>query len=124
MRRRTRIFAALLGTAIVALAVGAGSASASFHLMKIRAVFLGPPGDSFVELQMTADGQNFVNGQKIDIYNATATGLHPTYILNHDVASGHSSSDAPTVAQAYATIRRATVTGGATTGSIGTPARA
>jgi hypothetical protein len=88
MSRRTRVFAALVGTAVVALAVSVASASASYHLMKIRAVFLGPPGDSFVELQMTADGQNFVNGQKIDIYNATATGLHPTYILNHDVASG------------------------------------
>jgi hypothetical protein len=87
MRSRTRTFAALLGTAMVALLVSAGSASASFHLMQIRAVFLGPADVSFVELQMYADGQNFVNGQSIDVYNAAGT-MTDHLPLNADVASG------------------------------------
>jgi hypothetical protein len=86
MRRRARMFAALMGTAMVALLVSAGSASASFHEMKIRAIFEGPVGASFVELQMYADGQNLVNGQTIDVYhNGSAT--KSTYVLGANVSN-------------------------------------
>jgi hypothetical protein len=76
---------------MLALLVSAGSASASFHLMKIRAIFEGVSGTSFVQLQMTAAGQNFVNGQTLDIYN-NVNSLHSTFNLNHDVANGQNQS--------------------------------
>lgn len=91
MARRARMFAALLGTSMLALMAAASGASASFHLMKIRAVFLGPSGDSFVELQMTAAGQTFVNGQTIDVYPNSGL-LHSTFGLNHDVSNGANQS--------------------------------
>jgi hypothetical protein len=86
-RRRTRTFATLFGVTALALMVGAATASASFHLMRIRAVFEGVPGTSFVELEMIAPGQTFVNGQTLDIYN-NVNNLHSTFNLNHDVANG------------------------------------
>ena len=70
MNRRTRLaamlFAASLGTLLFA-----ASASASFHLVKIKEVFLGAAGnDAFVELQMPAAGENEVTGQKVAFYTA------------------------------------------------------
>jgi hypothetical protein len=66
--------------AAIALAIGAfgltpGSASATFHLMKIREVATNPagPDSSYVELQMYAFGQNFVGGHKITAYTSTGT---------------------------------------------------
>src|SRR4051794_5379252 len=91
MRRRTRTFAALLGFAAVAMMVSAGSASASFHLMKIRAIFKGPADAGFIELQMTAPGQNFVNGQYIQFYGINGT-AGSKYNFTHDVASGANQS--------------------------------
>ena len=56
--------------------------------MKIRQLFLGVPANtSYVELQMTASGQNFVHGQTIDVYN-NVNSLHSSFILPSDVANG------------------------------------
>lgn len=88
MSRRTRAFAALFATAALALMVGAGSASATFHLIKIRSIFRGPsPTGAFVELQMYADGQNHVGGHQLRVYPATGT-LFSAYNLPADVANG------------------------------------
>jgi hypothetical protein len=51
----------------LALAFAAPSASASFHLMRIREVHAGP--GNYVELQMYAPGQNLVAGQHIRTYD-------------------------------------------------------
>jgi hypothetical protein len=88
MSRRTRTFAALLATAMLVLMVGAGPASASFHLMKIRSIFRGPsPSGAFIELQMYADGQNLVGGHQLRVYPASGT-IFSAYNLPANVASG------------------------------------
>ncbi len=70
MKLSTRLVAtasaATLGTLVFA-----SSASASFHLVKIKEVFLGASGnDAFVELQMPAAGENLVQGQKVTFYGS------------------------------------------------------
>src|SRR4051794_5872987 len=87
MRRRTRTFAALIGTVLVVLLVSAASAGASYHLMKIRAVFKGPTDTSFVELQMTAAGQNFTAGRHLTFYDHAGLLTHTSTALP-DVANG------------------------------------
>lgn len=90
--RRVRI-AALLA-AVVAGVVAAPPAHAAFHLMKVVEVFPGTaaqPDAQFVELQMFANGQNFVNGHAIRVYNAS--GVQTNVIsFTSDVASGANQS--------------------------------
>ena len=67
---RFRIAAAAAFTVVLGLMAFAPSAGASFHLMKIRAFFQGPtvqPNLAYVELQMTADGQNLVAGHPMRV---------------------------------------------------------
>jgi hypothetical protein len=55
-----------------ALVLEASPAAATFHEMSIREVY--PAGDaSYVELQMWAGGQNFVNGHHLILYGAGGT---------------------------------------------------
>ena len=69
MRSRRGTRALLASLAVVAGgALGASSASASYHLTKISEVHFGGAG-SFVELQMYADGQNLVGGHYIRTYS-------------------------------------------------------
>ncbi len=91
MRRRglTRVAVALITTLLVALA--SSSASASYHLTKIREVYPGSSGagynDAFVELQAYAGGQNLVAGTSISYY--TGAGLNtPTTPLTANVPNG------------------------------------
>ena len=68
MGTRRKMFGAVFGTALIALLVSAGSASASFHLIKIRSIFRSPSASgAFIELQMYADGQNLVGGHTIRV---------------------------------------------------------
>jgi hypothetical protein len=65
--------------ALMALAVSAPAASATFHLMQIREVYPGSvanPSAEYVELQMWAPDQNHVGGHVLRTYDAggTATG--------------------------------------------------
>jgi len=69
MKLRTRLavtaFAAGLGALVIA-----PSASASFHLVKIKEVYLGASGnDAFIELQMYSAGQTQVAGQKVRFFD-------------------------------------------------------
>jgi hypothetical protein len=69
MGRRARMTLTLVAATVVALFVSAASASASFHLMKIRALFEGNSATTgTIELQMTADGQNLVGGHKLCVF--------------------------------------------------------
>ena len=63
MGRGTRFVAVVAATG-VALLVGAGSASATFHLMKLREVSAGtgPADSSYVEIQAYAPLQKFLSG--------------------------------------------------------------
>jgi hypothetical protein len=85
MNRRLRMIA--LPVAVGVALIAAAPANASFHLMKVRAIFLGPTDGAFVELQMTASGQNFVHGQTIDVYPNTGS-LHSAFVIPSDVANG------------------------------------
>ena len=66
---RGKSFAAVLGTAAFAMLLSAGSASATFHLTKVREISPGNGSDnSYVEVQMYAPFQNFLsNGAKIAV---------------------------------------------------------
>jgi hypothetical protein len=84
-----RIFVLALAFALVALAGAASSASATFHLMKIRSIFRGPndPTGAFIELQMYADGQNQLSGHNLNLWNfdmSAGTGI----TLNTNVPIG------------------------------------
>jgi hypothetical protein len=82
---------ALLASAFLGMSlIAAGSASASYHLIKIRSIFRGPtgsPSGAFMELQMYAGGQQFVGGHQIRIYTATAT-TFSGFTLPSNVANG------------------------------------
>ncbi|MEA2432810.1 MAG: hypothetical protein QOG54_267 [Actinomycetota bacterium] len=95
MRIRAKV--GLLVAALCAALLPMGPARASFHLNLIREVFAGTanaPNAEYVELQMWANGQNFVSGQSIIVYDDTdteiarfefadnvANGLDQSYIL-------------------------------------------
>ncbi len=65
--------AVAIGAVLATLTVGAGSAQAAFHLMKVSEVYPGTNStsqDAFIELQMHTAGQNFVLGHDVDYYTA------------------------------------------------------
>ena len=86
--------ARLIATAVAASAASlafAGSASASFHEIKIKEVFLGSLGnDSFVELQMYSPNQTQVAGQTIKFFTATGATLGTSAPLTGNVGNGQS----------------------------------
>jgi hypothetical protein len=64
VRRGTRAFVGALGAVLAVSLLGAASASATFHLVKIREISPGTDtqDDSYVEVQMFAGFQNFLSG--------------------------------------------------------------
>lgn len=72
---RRRVTGIALSLSLALAAVLATSAHASFHLMKIRELDPGTPAgmNGFMELQMTAAGQNLVVGQQVKVYNSAGT---------------------------------------------------
>jgi hypothetical protein len=86
MGRTLKSIAAVLTLAGTIVLVLAGTASASFHDIRIRAVFLGGANNGSVELQMTSDGQNLTNGQTLRLY-PNAGMLFSSFVLPN-VANG------------------------------------
>ena len=87
------MFAGGLAAAVVALLLGAASASATFHLMKVREISPGTDGqdNSFVEVQMYARLQNFLSGgAALLVCNASCTSAPVTFSPFTDVAHGDS----------------------------------
>lgn len=87
MRRRRILFA--VGMALLAAAVLASPACATFHLIKIREVYPGSaaaPDSGYVELQMYSSGQNHVQGHALTVYDAkgspTGTFTFPADVAN------------------------------------------
>jgi hypothetical protein len=73
VRRGTRAFAALIGLATAGLLLSAASASATFHLIKVKEVFPGTvaqPESDYVELQSFSPFQNQVQFGQLQVYNA------------------------------------------------------
>jgi hypothetical protein len=83
-RVRAGVAAAATLTLGLVLAAPAG---ATYHEMRIRAIFKGPTDVSFVELQMTEPGQNLTAGRKLTYYDSAATTTHSSPVFT-DVASG------------------------------------
>jgi hypothetical protein len=84
-------FLLLFALVSLGIAVMATSASASFHLMKIREVSPGTgSNDSYVEIQMEAPGQNFLsNGAGLAVCNATCSPAPATFGSFTNVANGN-----------------------------------
>ena len=73
MGRGTARFLTVLATATFGLLLTAASASATFHLIKVREVFPGSsahPDSSYVELQAYSPFQNQVQFGELHVYNA------------------------------------------------------
>jgi hypothetical protein len=89
MRTRSRFGRIALAAILAATGLGVTSASAgaAFHLMSIREVHAASPGD-YVELQMYASGQNFVDGHTITTYDSTGAQTGAQFVF----PSGASSS--------------------------------
>ena len=86
-------FAAVSTVAVLGLLVSAASASATFHLMKIREISPGTNAsdDSYVEVQMYAPFQSFLsNGAKIATCNSTCTVSPMVFSPFSNVANGNS----------------------------------
>lgn len=66
-RHRGGVLAALV---VVALAAVASSASAAFHLMKVREVYPGASNDSYVVLQMLFKNENALGNHALRLYDA------------------------------------------------------
>lgn len=82
----------LLVTTVFLLA--APSATATFHLMKITEVYAGSPAQSnsqFIELTMYAGGQNNVNGQSVEVFNAAGTSVG-VFTFTGNVSNGTNQS--------------------------------
>jgi hypothetical protein len=63
-----------LATVLILATVIPSQASAAFHLNKIREVFVGA-GNSYVELQAYASGENFLDGHEVTLYDSTGNAL-------------------------------------------------
>jgi hypothetical protein len=74
MRRGIGLF--VFTTALVAALAAAPAAQATFHLIKVREVYPGSAGDSYVELQMYAGGQTFLTNHAMTVYDASGALVH------------------------------------------------
>jgi hypothetical protein len=93
MRGRRHIAASLAALSLT-LALSAPPASASFHLISIRELYTGfaaNPAVEYVELQMYADGQQFVQGHSIRTYDAAGV-LQQANTFPADVLRGSNQS--------------------------------
>jgi hypothetical protein len=90
--RRKSTFVVALVLAALGLAGVASTASATFHLIKVREVRPGTaaaPDSGYVELQMYFSFQRFVSNGQLRIYNANGT-TASTFQPPSDVANGES----------------------------------
>jgi len=74
-RSARSIHGAGVATALLALLLGE-TAHAAFHLARIDEVMVGYDGDpavQFVEVRMLSGGQNFTDGVKLGLFDATGT---------------------------------------------------
>ncbi len=95
MRRRATRLLVSFGVVSAALLVGSASASATFHLMQIRELYLGDNADTrteYVELQMWAPFQSFVGGHSLTYYNS-AGALIATQTFSSNVPNGNNQAD-------------------------------
>ncbi|MGN6588274.1 MAG: hypothetical protein ACTHKT_12535 [Solirubrobacterales bacterium] len=87
---RRGIALSLLAGLVVAL-TAAPSAQATFHLIKVREVYPGSADDSYVELQMFAEGENHLTGHSMTVYNSSGALVH-TSTFPAGVANGQNQA--------------------------------
>jgi hypothetical protein len=87
MNRRLTRFALVAGLALVAAAVVASTASATYHENRIREIHEGGATGDYVELQAFAAGQNMVGDKYINTYDGGG-GLLTSTLIPSDVANG------------------------------------
>jgi hypothetical protein len=88
MRTAIRIGLLAIG-ALIAAALVPASASASFHIVKVREVYPGSaanPDSEYIELQMYSPSQNFVAAHTVTAFSATGTS--EDYAFSGSVANG------------------------------------
>jgi hypothetical protein len=92
VRRGTRAFIGALGAALAVSLLGAASASATFHLMKIREISPGSgSNDSYVEIQMYAPFQSFLsNGAELAVCDSNCSLTPATFGSFSNVPNGDS----------------------------------
>jgi cysteine-rich repeat protein len=82
--------AALSSVVLAAALIGAGGPSLSFHLVKVKEVFVGSdiaPNAQYVMLQLPAPGENFVGGKQVKIFDRTGT-LISTFTFPANMPNG------------------------------------
>lgn len=89
--RRRWLALAAIPVAVAVPALSASTASAAFHLIKVREVYAGSseePGSQYVQLQAYARGQQFVSGHSVKTYGPSGgeTGTN-TFSSNVDDGS-------------------------------------
>jgi hypothetical protein len=87
--RKLGVLIALLSS--LALQAWPGPALATFHEMSIREIYAGSPESQYVELQMWAAGQNFVESHVLKTYSASGV-LNSTNTFASDVPNGANQS--------------------------------
>jgi hypothetical protein len=88
---RTRL-RAIAGAAVTSCLVAAAPAAADHHLTKVNEVFPGTPSapdKAFIELKMTADGQNLMSGHPVVVYGPTGV-VEDSFVIPGNVALGQS----------------------------------
>jgi Ca2+-binding RTX toxin-like protein len=85
---RNRLAVSAFVAALASLSF-AGSASADYHLVQVREVFLGASGnDSFIELQMYGAGQTQMAGHKVRFFGADGSLQGESLPFPGNVANG------------------------------------
>jgi hypothetical protein len=85
-------FAVAMAGAACLLAV-APAAQATFHEIKVREVYPGSNSDSYVELQMYAAGQTFLEGHSVTLYDSSGALVHTsTFPTPSGISNGASQA--------------------------------
>jgi hypothetical protein len=89
-----RLFHGFLFLLVIAI-VPANLAEAAFHLMQIEQVIAGVNGDTTaqaIQLRMRSGSQNFINGAKVEVSDATGAGHVSIERFPSDVTNGSTGS--------------------------------
>jgi hypothetical protein len=88
-----RTFGCALAAAIGCGLLGTPAAEASFHLIDVREVYPGGAEDSYVELQMYAEGETLLKTHSLTLYDSTGALVH-TSTFSTNLANGENQSTA------------------------------
>nr|MBA2725153.1 hypothetical protein [Actinomycetota bacterium] len=93
-RSRSLLVLMVLMVMVAGAVVFAPAATASFHATRITEVYAGStalPMSQFIELRMSQAGQNFVNGIKVKVFDASGT-EKATFTFTSNVVNGQNQA--------------------------------